>query len=105
MHRHDGWSTAVDPRESVPAALGILYLADGDPAETILGCANFGRDDSERGPQRGVSALRRFDSGDCRSRHHSDGSKVPVTRHPLNSRDQLTIYNRAWPGGARIIAA
>jgi ADP-ribosylglycohydrolase len=28
----------------VPAALGILYLADGDPAETILGCANFGRD-------------------------------------------------------------
>ena len=43
-HRHDGWSTAVDPRESVPAALGILYLADGDPAETILGCANFGRD-------------------------------------------------------------
>jgi ADP-ribosylglycohydrolase len=43
-HRHDGWSIAVDPRESVPAALGILYLADGDPAETILGCANFGRD-------------------------------------------------------------
>ncbi len=43
-HHHDGWSIAVDPRESVPAALGILYLADGDPAETILGCANFGRD-------------------------------------------------------------
>lgn len=43
-HRHVGWSTAVDPRESVPAALGILYLADGDPVETILGCANFGRD-------------------------------------------------------------
>ena len=43
-HRHAGWSIAVDPRESVPAALGILYVADGDPAETILGCANFGRD-------------------------------------------------------------
>jgi ADP-ribosylglycohydrolase len=43
-HRRAGWSIAVDPRESVPAALGILYLADGDPAETILGCANFGRD-------------------------------------------------------------
>ena len=43
-HRHAGWSIAVDPRESVPAALGIFYLADGDPAATILGCANFGRD-------------------------------------------------------------
>jgi ADP-ribosylglycohydrolase len=43
-HRHDGWSIAVDPRESVPAAFGILYMADGDPAETIVGCANFGRD-------------------------------------------------------------
>lgn len=43
-HRHAGWSIAVDPRESVPAALGVLYLAGGDPAETIIGCANFGRD-------------------------------------------------------------
>jgi ADP-ribosylglycohydrolase len=43
-HRHAGWSIAVDPRESVPAALGVFYLAGGDPAETILGCANFGRD-------------------------------------------------------------
>jgi ADP-ribosylglycohydrolase len=43
-HRREGWSIAVDPRESVPAALGIFWLADGDPAETILGCANFGRD-------------------------------------------------------------
>jgi ADP-ribosylglycohydrolase len=43
-HRHAGWSIAVDPRESVPAALGIFYLANGDPATTILGCANFGRD-------------------------------------------------------------
>jgi ADP-ribosylglycohydrolase len=43
-HGRAGWSIAVDPRESVPAALGIFYLADGDPPETILGCANFGRD-------------------------------------------------------------
>jgi ADP-ribosylglycohydrolase len=42
--RDERFSTAVDPRESVPAALGIFLLADGDPAETILGCANFGRD-------------------------------------------------------------
>ncbi|HEU0116471.1 MAG TPA: ADP-ribosylglycohydrolase family protein, partial [Thermomicrobiales bacterium] len=42
--RDDQTSTAVDPRESVPAALGILLLADGDPVTTILGCANFGRD-------------------------------------------------------------
>jgi ADP-ribosylglycohydrolase len=43
-HRHAGWSIAVDPRESIPAALGIFYVAEGDPRETILGCANFGRD-------------------------------------------------------------
>jgi ADP-ribosylglycohydrolase len=43
-HRHEGWSIAVDPRESVAVALAILYLADGDPVATILGCANFGRD-------------------------------------------------------------
>lgn len=43
-HRHANWSIAVDPRESVAAALGILYLADGDPATTILNSANFGRD-------------------------------------------------------------
>jgi ADP-ribosylglycohydrolase len=42
--RNERLSTAVDPRESVPAALGIFLLADGDPVETILGCANFGRD-------------------------------------------------------------
>ena len=43
-HRHPGWSTAVDPRESLSVALAILVLADGDPVDTILGCANFGRD-------------------------------------------------------------
>lgn len=37
-------SIAVDPRETVPTALAVLLLAGGDPAETILGCANFGRD-------------------------------------------------------------
>jgi ADP-ribosylglycohydrolase len=43
-HRHPGRSTAVDPRESLAVALAILTLAKGDPVETILGCANFGRD-------------------------------------------------------------
>jgi len=43
-HRREGWSIAVDPRESVAVALAVLHLADGDPVETILGCANFGRD-------------------------------------------------------------
>jgi ADP-ribosylglycohydrolase len=42
--RDERLSTAVDPRESVPAALGIFLLADGAPVETILGSANFGRD-------------------------------------------------------------
>jgi ADP-ribosylglycohydrolase len=42
--RDERLSTAVDPRESVPAALGIFLLADGDPVETILNSANFGRD-------------------------------------------------------------
>ncbi|HWQ12536.1 MAG TPA: ADP-ribosylglycohydrolase family protein [Roseiflexaceae bacterium] len=43
-HRRDGWSIAVDPRETVPAALGVFLIAGGDPQHTILGCANFGRD-------------------------------------------------------------
>jgi ADP-ribosylglycohydrolase len=63
--RAPGFSTAVDPRESVPAALGILLLAGGDPVETILGCANFGRDADTiatiagaiAGALRGASAL------------------------------------------------
>lgn len=37
-------SIAVDPRETIPIALGVFVLAEGDPTETILGCANFGRD-------------------------------------------------------------
>ena len=63
--RDDRHSTAVDPRESVAAALGIFLLADGDPVETILGCANFGRDADTiatiggaiAGALRGASAL------------------------------------------------
>jgi len=35
---------ATDPRESVPVALAILWLNQGDPTRTILDCANFGRD-------------------------------------------------------------
>ena len=31
-------------RESVAVALAILVLTEGDPVETILHCANFGRD-------------------------------------------------------------
>jgi ADP-ribosylglycohydrolase len=63
--RDERFSTAVDPRETVPAALGILLLANGDPVETILGCANFGRDADTigtiggaiAGALRGASAL------------------------------------------------
>jgi hypothetical protein len=63
--RDERFSTAVDPRESVPAALGIFLVANGDPVETILGCANFGRDADTiatiggaiAGALRGASAL------------------------------------------------
>jgi ADP-ribosylglycohydrolase len=37
-------STAVDPRETLPIAFGVFLVCSGDPKETILGCANFGRD-------------------------------------------------------------
>jgi ADP-ribosylglycohydrolase len=37
-------SWGVDVHEVVPAALGHFVLADGDPAATIVGCVNFGRD-------------------------------------------------------------
>jgi ADP-ribosylglycohydrolase len=33
-----------DARETVPVALSLFYLADGDPKQTILYGANFGRD-------------------------------------------------------------
>lgn len=33
-----------DSRETVPVALSLFYLADGDPRQTILFGANFGRD-------------------------------------------------------------
>jgi ADP-ribosylglycohydrolase len=36
--------TVADSRETVPVALAIFYLADGDPRQTILFGANFGRD-------------------------------------------------------------
>ena len=63
--RDERFSTAVDPRESVPVALGIFLLSKGDPVETILGCANFGRDADTiatiggaiAGALRGASAL------------------------------------------------
>ncbi|MBS7653697.1 MAG: ADP-ribosylglycohydrolase family protein [Candidatus Bathyarchaeia archaeon] len=34
----------IDPRETVPVALAIFWLAEGDPVETFINCANFGRD-------------------------------------------------------------
>jgi ADP-ribosylglycohydrolase len=33
-----------DARETVPVALALFYLAQGDPQQTILFGANFGRD-------------------------------------------------------------
>ncbi|MGZ5432547.1 MAG: ADP-ribosylglycohydrolase family protein, partial [Thermoanaerobaculia bacterium] len=33
-----------DARETVPVALSLFYLANGDPRQTILYGANFGRD-------------------------------------------------------------
>lgn len=49
--RHD-----TDPRESVPAALAIFWLAQGDPVKTIINCANFGRDSDTIGTIAGAIA-------------------------------------------------
>lgn len=57
---------ACDPRETVPAALGLVRLADGDPLMAIPYGANFGRDTdtiatmagSICGAMAGVSGLR-----------------------------------------------
>jgi hypothetical protein len=54
-----------DARETVPVALSLFYLAKGDPRQTILYGANFGRDADTiasmagalAGALRGVSAL------------------------------------------------
>ena len=37
-------SIACDSRETVPCALSLFYLANGDPTEAIIYGANFGRD-------------------------------------------------------------
>lgn len=34
----------TDPRESVPVALTVFWLANGDAMKTVIDCANFGRD-------------------------------------------------------------
>jgi ADP-ribosylglycohydrolase len=40
----EGYHETVDPMETLGAALGLFYLADGDPVETLIETANFGRD-------------------------------------------------------------
>jgi len=37
-------SAMLDARETVPVALALVYLAEGDPRQTIILGANFGRD-------------------------------------------------------------
>jgi ADP-ribosylglycohydrolase len=43
-HRDFRQEIACDTRETVPAVLGLCYLADGDPQKAIVYGANFGRD-------------------------------------------------------------
>jgi len=42
--RHKSRRYATDPRESIPVALAVFWLDQGDPIKTIIDCANFGRD-------------------------------------------------------------
>lgn len=46
----------TDPRESVPAALAIFWLNQGEPKQTIIDCANFGRDSDTIGTMAGAIA-------------------------------------------------
>jgi ADP-ribosylglycohydrolase len=43
-HQNFRQSIACDSRETVPAALAIVWLAKGDPAQAAVFGANFGRD-------------------------------------------------------------
>ena len=45
-----------DSRETVPVALSMFYLAQGDPAQTILYAVNFGRDADTIGTMAGALA-------------------------------------------------
>jgi ADP-ribosylglycohydrolase len=93
--RDERSSMAVDPRETVPAALGIFLLADGDPVETILGCANFGRDADTiatiggaiAGALRGKSALPSDWISDVRE-------ATPVDQDELSSSLLLVLHQR-----------
>jgi ADP-ribosylglycohydrolase len=99
--RDERWSTAVDPRESVPAALGIFLLASGDPVETILGCANFGRDADTiatiggaiAGALRGASALPAGWVSDIRA-------ATPVNQDELTSALLSVLRHRAGQAAA-----
>ena len=60
-------SIACDSRETVPCALSLFYLANGDPTEAIIYGANFGRDADTistmtgalSGAFKGIDALKR----------------------------------------------
>lgn len=45
----EGYDDTCDPIETVGAALGLFYLAAGQPATAVLGAANFGRDSDSIG--------------------------------------------------------
>lgn len=49
-------SVISDSRETIPAALSLFYLADGDPEKTILYAVNFGRDTDTIGTMAGALA-------------------------------------------------
>lgn len=40
----EGFYDTAEPRETIPAALGLFYVSAGDPRSGIIGSANFGRD-------------------------------------------------------------
>lgn len=49
-------TVSCDSRETVPAALAMFYLAEGDPDKTILYAVNFGRDADTIGTMAGALA-------------------------------------------------
>jgi ADP-ribosylglycohydrolase len=96
-------SIAVDPRETVPTALAVFLLAGGDPTETILGCANFGRDADTAATIGGAiaGALR---GGDALPPHWLDfvAERTPVDQEDLALRLLGILRLRVGPNGVSV---
>ena len=102
-HRKPELSIAPDPRETLPTALGVLLVASGDPAETILGCANFGRD-ADTAATIGGAIAGALTGGEALPPHWVDfvSERTPVDQEDMAQRLLGILRLRATENGVSV---